>query len=165
MERFLTDRLILEERTMNDLDESLNLDKDPEVVKYIPEVFNIINDETKHREFVKNRIETNYPKDFGYWSIRLQETNEFLGWIFLIPETTNEFEIGWRLKRESWGKGYASEAANTIVKYALSNLRVNQIFAEIIVDNIASIKLAQKLGFKKDLELENGNVVKYVLSN
>jgi RimJ/RimL family protein N-acetyltransferase len=165
MEQFTTDRLVLKERTLNDLEESLNLDRDPEVVKYIPEVFSIINDEAAHRKFVKNRIESNYPKGFGYWSIRLKDNNDFIGWIFLIPETTNVAEIGWRFQKAYWGKGYATEAASTIVNHAMNNLSLKKIFAEILIDNISSIKLSQKLGFKEESELEDNKVIKYVLSN
>ena len=51
------------------------------------------------------------------------------------------------LIRNSWGKGYATEAAETILLHAINTVGMQKIFADIHPENIGSIKIAEKLGF------------------
>lgn len=57
------------------------------------------------------------------------------------------FEIGYCFARDYWGKGFATEAANRIVKYAKEELHVKQLFATHAVNNMASGKVIEKIGF------------------
>jgi len=143
---FTTDRLILRERTMIDLESCLLMDRDPEVVQYIDGPW---NDTEKHRNFVIGRILHRYPDGLGYWTIVDKKNRQFLGWILLIPVdfTGPKIEIGWRLVRNSWGKGYATEAAETILLHAINTVGIRKIFADIHPENIGSMKVAKKLGF------------------
>lgn len=153
LKTFKTDRLILRERTLEDIEPCFEMDRDPEVVKYIPVIANLVvgplANEEKHREFIKERIEAEYPKCMGYWTIETKN-KDFLGWVMLIPidAVGPEIEIGWRINRKSWGKGYATEAAKVILQYALEDLDVKEIVADIDKFNIGSIRVAEKLGFE-----------------
>jgi len=85
----------------------------------------------------------------GYWTIRNRyDATDFLGWILLIPSDTvgPATEIGWRLPRKAWGSGFATEAAKPVLQHALATLRLPEVVAEIDALNLASIRVAEKLG-------------------
>lgn len=143
---FESDRLIIRPRNLNDLDACLSMDRDEEVTKYIPGPW--ANPE-KHREFVLDRMKAVYPDGLGYWSLFSKKNpNTFLGWVLLLPypHFGDEVEIGWRLNKAYWGSGYATEAAKVILHHALTLDSVKTIVADIHQDNIASIKVAEKIG-------------------
>ncbi|MFG6116106.1 GNAT family N-acetyltransferase [Halobacillus sp. MO56] len=150
---FETERLFLRERTLEDMDDCIEMDLDIEVVKYIPEIAELINGGyyNQHRAFVRKRMETVYPPGMGYWVIESKENPaEFLGWVLLIPIDNRgpEIEIGWRLKRKYWGKGYATEAARVILQHAFDTPGLEKIVADIHYMNHGSIRVAEKLGLK-----------------
>jgi RimJ/RimL family protein N-acetyltransferase len=66
----------------------------------------------------------------------------------LIPLDTvgPEIEIGWRFRPEFWGKGFATEASSTLLRHGLGALKLNQVMAEIDSENVASIRVAEKIG-------------------
>lgn len=169
LQTFETDRLLLRERTLEDLQNCIDLDRDLEVVKYIPGIVKLLHgpesSAEKHRGFVKERIETDYPEGLGYWAIESKDSREFIGWILLIPidNLGPEVEIGWRLKRSHWGKGYATEAARVILQHAFRNVDLNKVVADIVPLNHGSIRVAEKIGLK--FECENKHDVRYSISN
>ncbi|TWB55341.1 RimJ/RimL family protein N-acetyltransferase [Rhizobium sp. ERR 922] len=146
---FETERLILLPRTIADLDDCIAMDRDPEVTRFIPGLW---QDEDAHRTFVKGRIEADFGDGLGYWSIRAKERpKQFLGWILLIPADAvgPDIEIGWRLNRRAWGKGYATEAARPVLAHAFQTLELDRVIADIAPGNAASIRVAQKLGLSQ----------------
>ncbi len=171
LESFETDRLILRERTLNDLEYCLDMDRDDEVVKFIPVIKELVDgplaSKEKHIQFIKDRMEAKYPKGMGYWTIETK-SNEFVGWIMLIPidGVGPEIEMGWRLNRKSWGKGYATEAAKVILQYALEHLDLQEIVADINKHNRGSIRVAEKLGFTNEGTYANNSEtdVRYSIS-
>lgn len=75
----------------------------------------------------------------------------FVGWILLIPceDVGQETEIGWRLRPEVWGRGYALEAARPVVDHAFRTLVLERLIAaDIDSRNLASIRVAEKLGMR-----------------
>lgn len=168
LQSFETDRLILRERTMEDLEDCLEMDREPELVKYIPEVRELVYgpkpNQKRHREFVEKRIESKYPHGLGYWTIESKVDNgNFVGWILLIPidNIGPETELGWRLKRRYWGRGYATEAATAILQYAFSTVNLDKVIADIHYSNRGSIRVDEKLGLTV-LESEIDNIDGYV---
>jgi len=155
---FDTPRLRLRPRTMADLEDCLAMDRDPEVVRYIDGPW---SDPLAHRRFVEARIQAAYPDGLGYWTIRTRTDAAFLGWVLLIPldGTGPEIEIGWRLVRASWGRGYASEAAAPILAHARSHgIRA---VADIHADNAASMRVAEKIGMRRLGPADDG-AIRYV---
>lgn len=149
---FYTERLIIRPRVIDDLDNCLAMDRDPEVVRFINGPW---LDRVKHREFVISRMNANYPTGLGYWTIlKNDDTKKFLGWILLIPIDGHgpEVEIGWRLIRDAWGQGYASEAAMPILKYAFEVAGITKVVADIHIDNIGSRRVAEKIGLRIEEE-------------
>lgn len=124
------------------------MDRDPDVTRFIPGPW---NDLEKHERFLRDRIENSFGNGLGYWSIFPRERpDQFLGWILLIPYDGSgpEIEIGWRLNRLAWGKGYATEAAKPIVEHAFEALRLSRIVADIDLGNTPSMRVAEKIGLK-----------------
>ncbi|QEL26848.1 GNAT family N-acetyltransferase [Bosea sp. F3-2] len=148
---FETERLSIRPRTMADFDACLAMDRDPEVIKHITGPW---DDPEAHKLFLRDRIQRNFGEGFGYWSIfNNARTDQFLGWVLLIPYdgVGPKIEIGWRLNRLSWGKGYATEAALPFVRYSFHNLNLPEIVTDINPDNLGSIRVAEKIGMKLEL--------------
>ena len=88
----------------------------------------------------------------GFWAIIGKQNQEFIGGILIkklydIDENpTFNYEIGWHIYQESWGKGYATEAALKIMDYGFYTLNLPALIAIIDPKNTASLKIAQKLG-------------------
>ncbi|NTF41302.1 GNAT family N-acetyltransferase [Rhizobium rhizogenes] len=143
---FETDRLVLRPRIMKDIEDCLAMDRDPDVTRFIPGPW---NDPEAHRLFLTSRMEAKFSDGLGYWSIFAKDNpTQFLGWILLIPADAvgPQIEIGWRLNRFSWGKGYATEAARPVLVHAFATLGLDCVIADIAPGNIASMRVAEKLG-------------------
>lgn len=154
---FASQRLALKPRTLADLDDCIAMDRDPEVTRHVEGPW---HEPDAHRGFVVDRITRAYPDGLGYWSIFERDAPaRFVGWVLLIPEDTHgpEVEIGWRLVREAWGRGIASEAARIVVAHAFGTVGLESVVAGIAEGNVASQRVAQKLGMRRE-----GNVDGYV---
>ncbi len=144
--RFDTRRLALRPRTMADFDACWTMDRDPEVTKFVVGPW---DDPKAHEAFLRERIQRSLGPGMGYWSIFPKANpKDFLGWVALIPYdgVGPAIEIGWRLRRALWGKGYATEAVLPLVPYALETLRLERLVAAINSENRASIRVAEKIG-------------------
>ncbi|TIX89816.1 GNAT family N-acetyltransferase [Rhizobium sp. P44RR-XXIV] len=151
---FETDRLVLRPRTIKDIEDCLAMDRDPDVTRFIPGPW---NDPRAHRLFLTSRMEAKFGDGLGYWSIFAKDNPaQFLGWILLIPADAvgPEIEIGWRLNRFSWGKGYATEAARPVLAHAFATLGLDRVIADIAPGNIASMRVAEKLGLSATHETD-----------
>ncbi|BDC38612.1 GNAT family N-acetyltransferase [Paraburkholderia terrae] len=154
---FASQRLALKPRTLADLDDCIAMDRDPEVTRHVEGPW---HEPDAHRRFVVDRITRAYPDGLGYWSIFERDAPaRFVGWVLLIPEDAHgpEVEIGWRLVREAWGRGIASEAARIVVAHAFGTVGLESVVAGIAEGNAASQRVAQKLGMNRE-----GNVDGYV---
>ncbi len=143
---FETERLLVKPRTMADFDASLAMDREPGTTRFIDGPW---HDPLAHERFVRERIETVFGDGLGYWSVFPRaEPTAFVGWILLIPEdaTGPDVEIGWRFVTRARGLGYATEAARPVVDHAFRTVRLDKIVAEIDRQNIASLRVAEKLG-------------------
>ncbi|HUI17528.1 MAG TPA: GNAT family N-acetyltransferase [Alphaproteobacteria bacterium] len=143
---FETERLLLRPRTLADLEACLAMDRDGEVVRYIPGPW---QDPEKHRAFIIARMQAAYPEGMGYWTVaRRSQPDAFLGWVLLIPDdgVGPEIEIGWRFVRAAWGLGYATEAARPLVTHAFETIGLARVIAWIHPANRASLRVAGKLG-------------------
>jgi RimJ/RimL family protein N-acetyltransferase len=154
---FETGRLWLCPRRLADLEACLAMDRDPEVTRHIAGPW---ADPVEHRRFVEHRILRDYPAGLGYWSIfEKADPARFVGWVLLIPDYSEggrEVEIGWRLVREAWGRGIASEAAARIVAHAFGTVRLPRIIADIAAENAGSLKVARKLGMRRVEIVQDG---------
>jgi len=124
-----------------------DLNSDPEVLKYLHE-FPLIDQKDAAR-VIRDVIMPQYEKNLGRWAVIVKETDEFIGWCGLKhrPEL-NEIDLGYRFKKTSWGKGYATEAAKHALQYGFENLHLEEITGRAHIENIASLKVLEKIGMK-----------------
>ena len=95
-----------------------------------------------------------------FWPIERRSDGEFLGFCGLkiapenIPGIAGAVEIGWRLRRDAWGAGYAREAAEASLAWGWANLPVDRIIAITTPDNRRSQALMLRLGMVRRLDLD-----------
>lgn len=148
MESFETARLLLRPRTPADFEACWALDADPEVLRYVALPW---SSEEEHLAFLQQRLHAAYPSGLGYWSIVPKEDpSAFLGWVMLCPCSVAgaEVEIGWRLARAAWGRGYATEAAAPILAQGFRADAMAWAVADIHPGNHASMRVAEKIGLR-----------------
>jgi RimJ/RimL family protein N-acetyltransferase len=144
-----TERLRLEPITDRHYDGMRRMSADPEVMRFLNKGKPQTDEETRAGiERIKRRWE-----EWGYswWALIETGSGDMVGAAclqHLALEDANPLEIGWRLTRDSWGKGYASEAARSIVRHAFDIVGVDVVLAVAHPDNAASIKVMQRLGMQ-----------------
>ena len=133
--------------SVEDLDLAQRLWGDPEVTRLIGGPFTDEEVTTRlHRE-----IETEREARVQYWPIFLLTNDQHLGCCGLRPygdrPAGEVLELGFHLRRDAWGFGYAQEAARAVIAHAFDTLRVGSLFAGHNPNNVASKRLLEKLGF------------------
>ncbi len=139
-----TTRLYLREHTTEDAENAYLLNSDPEVIKYTGDLAFISIDEA--RDFLEKY--NHYEKyGFGRWAVIEKATNVYLGWCGLkySPEL-DEFDIGFRVMKKYWNKGYATEAAMACLEIGFKRFGMKIIVGRAMKENLASIKVLQKIG-------------------
>jgi ribosomal-protein-alanine N-acetyltransferase len=96
-------------------------------------------------------IETNKKGDVGVWAIVDKQQGKMIGTIELYNYVNRyKAEIGYVLNPSYWGKGIVVEAGEAILRYAFNTLGLKRVEAGVFVDNHQSIRVCEKLGFKKE---------------
>jgi RimJ/RimL family protein N-acetyltransferase len=144
-----TPRLILRQFTEDDVDNLFDLNGDPEVMRYLtggrPTPRAEIRDQTIpfHRG-VYGRLDR-----LGTWAAESTTTGEFLGWFHFRPghesDLTN-IDLGYRLRRSAWHKGYATEGSRALIDRGFADLGVQRVFAHTMTVNAASRHVLEKCG-------------------
>ena len=159
-----TKRLTLREFELSDANSLYELNSDPEVIKYTgdPPFKNI----EEAKEFILNY--NHYKKyGFGRWAVILNSTNEFIGWCGIkYTEEKDEHDLGFRFFRKYWGNGFASESAAACIDYAFNTLNINKLYGRAMKENIASIRVLEKIGMKysHDFKFERADGVIYYIN-
>lgn len=163
---FETPRLFLRRFTEADAPLILQLNSDPEIVKYVHEP--VLEKEEQAENIILNIILPQYENSLGRWAIHTKENNAFIGWCGLKyrPER-DEIDLGYRLLQNAWGKGYATEAAQHTLDHGFNVLNLQLITGRAHVENIASIKVLEKIGmqFIEQGIVDNCPVRTYTLAN
>lgn len=140
-----TERLVLREFDISDAQSMYELNLDPEVIKYTGDPPFKSLDEAK--TFLENYQD--YQKNgFGRWAMITKEENEFIGWCGLKLNEETYIDLGFRIFRKHWGKGYATEAARACINYGFNQLGFKQIIGRVVAENVASIKVLEKIGMQ-----------------
>lgn len=144
-----THRLHLRRFTPDDAGHLFDLDGDPEVMRFLtggtPTPRDIIETEFLPRFL---HYHERFPS-FGFWAGVAKATGDFIGWFSLRPldeEDSGEASLGFRLRRDAWGQGYATEGARALIRLAFTSLGVQRIVATTYQDNVASRRVMQKIG-------------------
>jgi RimJ/RimL family protein N-acetyltransferase len=144
-----TERLILRSFTEDDLENLVELDSDPHVMHFLtggrPTPRSVIE-----REILPRFLRYEGPSEaFGHWAAIEKATGRFVGWFdFHPPEGSEDPELGYRLLRSAWGKGYATEGSRALLQKGFGELHVDRVTAETMAVNIASRGVMEKVGMK-----------------
>ena len=143
-----TKRLRLRLFTPDDLGIMHVLNTDPDVIRYA-------DDPAKDLEETRRRLEEgplyDYAKyGYGRFAVELKETGEVIGFCGIKYLSEIDLpEVGYRYLKEYWGGGIGTEAAKVCVDFARDDLNIKKLIALIIPENIASIRVAEKLGMTR----------------
>jgi RimJ/RimL family protein N-acetyltransferase len=146
-----TRRLVLRRFTADDADNLVNLDSDPEVMRFVTGGVPTSRDDIE-KDFLPaflgyyERYE-----GFGFWVVIEKATGEFLGWFHFRPGKDagpGEVELGYRLRQSAWGQGYATEGARALIHKGFTELEVRLVVAEAMAANTASRRVMEKAGLR-----------------
>lgn len=142
-----SERIYLREFTTSDALSVYNLNSDFEVLKYTgDEPFKDIDDA---HIFLTNYLKQYQNYKMGRWAICLNNTNNMIGWCGLkFHPKENLVDVGYRLFKNQWNKGYATEATLLALEYGFNKLKLKEIVAHVHEKNTASHKVALKAGLK-----------------
>lgn len=143
-----TKRLTFNRFSENDANLLFQLNGDPEVMRYITLGKPMTLDEVKIRSIPRIMKSYSHGKEFGIFPAYLIDSGRFIGWFQFEPDTKleNAVEIGWRLKKEFWGQGYATEGARFLVEKGIQMKKL--IVARAMSENAASIRVMEKAGLQ-----------------
>ncbi|MFU8874907.1 GNAT family N-acetyltransferase [Micromonospora sp. SL4-19] len=144
-----TERLRLRRFTTNDVDHLVELDSDPEVMRFLtggrPTPMAIVRDEQLPR------ILAQYDRHpgLGKWAAVDRAAGDFLGWFALDPsDDGTEAELGYRLRRSAWGSGLATEGSRALVRHAFAAVGARRVWAETMAVNARSRAVMAKAGLR-----------------
>jgi len=150
-----TDRLILRGWQCSDLASFADMNADPEVMKFFPST----RTQAESDQWVANLQGKIRETGFGPHVVSIKGGADFIGFVGLSKvmfeaEFTPAIEIGWRLSREAWGNGYASEAAREALCFGFVGKGLEDIVSFAPKINLGSIGVMQKIGMKQDTKPE-----------
>ena len=147
-EPITTRRIHLSRFRQEQVDFLFQLNGGPEEMKYITLGKQLTFEEVKSKSIPRIMQSYNYGEEFGIFSAYLNHTEHYIGWFQFEPdqEMNDAIEIGWRLKREFWGHGYATEAGRQVAHHVFFDLGIPDLTALIHPLNAASARVAEKVG-------------------
>ena len=144
-----TARLTLRQFTEDDVDNLFDLNSDPEVMRYLTGGVPTPREELRD-EIVPFHLAVYERLDrLGTWAAEATGTGEFLGWFHFRPgldaDITN-IDLGYRLRRNAWNTGYATEGSRALINMGFTELGVERVFAHTMTVNTASRRVLEKCG-------------------
>ena len=142
-----TDRLVMRRWRDTDRAPFAALNADPEVMRYFPATL-----DRAASDSLVNIIEARFDhQGFGLWALELASTAEFIGFTGLNPMPSGVpgaggMEVGWRLARQAWHQGYATEAAMAAVDVAFNGAGLAELWSMTAVLNEPSQAVMRRLG-------------------
>jgi RimJ/RimL family protein N-acetyltransferase len=150
MQVFLeTERLALRRFTTADVDNLVSLDADPDVMRFVN------GGKPTSREEIENKFLPAFLgyyqryQEYGFWAAIERSTAEFLGWFHFRPRdptAPEQAELGYRLRKSAWGKGYATEGSRALIRQGFTESGVQIVTAEAMAVNVASRRVMEKAG-------------------
>lgn len=146
-----TERLYLRQWRQSDFAAFAEMNADPEVMRYFPKLLS-----AELSNAIANKCQQLISdKGWGFWALslkdRVKNSDTFIGFVGL-NDTHAELpfapsvEIGWRLRKEYWGQGYATEAAQASLQFAFEELHLNEVVAFTAAVNKPSQRVMERIG-------------------
>ncbi len=145
-----TERLALRHFTDSDADDLVDLDSDPEVMRYLT------GRPTPREEILTEVLPwfLNFHlrfQGFGFFAAIERATGDFLGWFHFrarSDDPPDRVELGYRLRRAAWGRGYATEGSLALIRKGFTELGVRQVYAQTMAVNTRSRRVMEKAGLR-----------------
>ena len=140
-----TPRLLLRRHVMEDTDALEKVLGDPVAMEFYPAAL----DRRGVEEWITKNVARYQSDGFGKWAVVLKSTGEVVGscgCALQEVEGRNEIEVGYNMRRDLWGRGYATEAARACMEYGFTRLGARRVISMIRPTNIASRRVAEKNG-------------------
>ena len=151
-----TTRLRLRRIVPGDLDRLVDLDADPEVMRFIS--FGEPTPRERYEQVILPRLLASYGANplLGYWIAETRGDDGFAGWFHLRPDRydSGEQELGYRLCRAAWGRGLATEGGRALVAHGFGPVGAEKISARTLVVNLGSRRVMEKCGLAWERDFE-----------
>jgi RimJ/RimL family protein N-acetyltransferase len=162
-----TERLLIRPFCLDDVPELTSILSDPEVMRYSVRG---ICDDIATREFIKWCLSCYSSHGVGPWALINKASTDLIGFCGIGPEIVEDAEemnLGYRLARQYWGAGLASESSRAVLDYAFTKKHLDSVVVIIEPEHIASMRVAEKVGFRdyKNIEFHEKPVRLYRLSH
>ena len=146
-----TERLILRPWTAADRAPFAAMNADPEVRRFFPSLQTRAESDAS-ADFLSSQFART---PYGPWAVEVPGTVEFAGFVGLwetAPDVRHQgpVEIGWRLARDCWGKGYATEAARAALDFVFREKLLDAVVAFVAPANLASRSVMDRIGLRED---------------
>jgi RimJ/RimL family protein N-acetyltransferase len=146
-----TPRLCLRQWRATDLEPFAQMNRDPAVMEYFP----TLSSREQSDGIVVRTEQLFRERGFGLWALELRESGAFAGFVGLsVPRFDAHFtpcvEIGWRLGREHWGQGYATEAALAALDFGFGACGLTEIVSMTVATNSRSRRVMERLGMRHE---------------
>ncbi|MCF0093469.1 GNAT family N-acetyltransferase [Micromonospora sp. MH99] len=144
-----SERLRFRRLTVADVDALVELDSDPEVMRFLTGGVATPRATVRGEHLPKLLAQYDRHPGLGRWAALDRGTGDFLGWFALDPsEDGAEAELGYRLRRATWGRGLATEGSRALVRYALDVVGVRRVWAQTMAVNERSRRVMVKAGLR-----------------
>ena len=126
----------------------MELDSDPEVMRYITYGVPTPRERYEHEILPRWLAFSDASPQLGYWAAELKGNGEFIGWFHLRPDRfdAGEQELGYRLRRSTWGHGYATEGGRALVAHGFERVGAAKLSARTLKANRGSQRVMEKCG-------------------
>lgn len=155
--RLETERLVLRNWREEDWPEFFRVTNTPGVMRWLG---GVLDEDGKSAQ--RHRVETCFAKNgHCFWAVKRKDDGALLGFCGLkradAPGSTvlGEMEVGWRLREDAWGQGYAKEAAIASIDAAFDRFGAERVVALTIRENTASWGLMERLGMERRADLDH----------
>lgn len=159
---FTSERLGFRCWLKEDLEAFAALNADREVMEHFPKPLT----KSETASFIQRLQKHQAVRGYCYYAVELIHSGELIGFIGLAyqdfeAEFTPATDIGWRLKKAAWGKGYATEGAKRCLDYAFNELKLENIIAIFPIRNYRSEHVMKKIGMTKMGTFEHPRLKEY----
>ena len=142
-----TPRLLMRRWSDSDLEPFADMNADPEVMRYFPAVM-AREDSDAFVALIERRFDE---QGYGLWALEVLETGQFVGFTGLNPMPkgvpgAGGVEVGWRLARAAWGRGFATEAGRAALEVAFGPAGLQEVWSLTARLNEPSIAVMRRLG-------------------
>ena len=152
-----TPRLLLRDWLEEDVEPYIRHTNTPAVMRWLG---GVMSDEEARDTLADRIMRWQRERGFTFWVVERKRDGELLGFCGLKiadgegSSFNGEFEVGWRLREDAWGQGYAKEAAVASLDYAFDRLGADRVVAVTLAGNAPSWGLMKRLGMRRRADLD-----------